>query len=825
MGYEKFKKDLITLLILTLTAVFVAGVGSSSADSGPVAHWKFDETSGTTAVDSSGNNNTGTLLNGPVWTTGKIGGGLSFDGTNDYASKASFSGDTASGGTVSLWVKLDAYTSGANVVKGLLTADGTRLFLDNNDKWRVLVQDTVPANVVDITINAVPALGAWIHLVVTWDTSVARFYVNGVESGTDSTVTTTYTTLNGKTIYLASDRLVANRYLDGSLDDVRIYNRALSASEVQTLYNGTVAPPAEPPAVGDFPPPTNLTATTQSIGSGQIQLAWQKPSSNEVIGYNIYRDGAKIDNVIGANTLSYFDGSLPPSTAYDYFVKAVYLGVEEAALPASNTVSGVSPAYCTGTCVQNNPFTAGAGRTIIDMKAKKLTQSRQQSETFTVSLPAGRYQVYAHSFDAYAGREDDAQDNERWFLVLQSSGSEVERTNATSDLLDGRDEVGSTQVIETELVLASSVNQIKAVHSGVDGGSFDDVGVSAVMFVDMDNPDVQANNCLLVIDKTADKTVVAPGELITYTITATNKGGSNCTGGGNYIYDFLPSQVEYVNETHTNNMHVYDPAYYPEGHYVWLIATTPLVPGEVATADITVQVDEDIPVDSCDGDVIENKVYVTNNQYGDRSIKVYSNSVATVCDSNLDAPTISVTGGGGGEGGGGGGGQTCGGSIALSWEAISGVDSYKLYRDSSILIYSGNDTSFTDVVTPGTTHQYHVVSVKGGNVSENSNTVSAKASDACPPPPNPSSVSCEPDRKTIQVGGSVLWTAIPVPDFGGYQYQWSGDDGLVGSTKSVSKTYSTSGVKRASVDIPGVGSSPDCSSVVNVGIKPSIEEF
>ena len=193
MGYEKFKKDLITLLILTLTAVFVAGVGSSSADSGPVAHWKFDETSGTTAVDSSGNNNTGTLLNGPVWTTGKIGGGLSFDGTNDYASKASFSGDTASGGTVSLWVKLDAYTSGANVVKGLLTADGTRLFLDNNDKWRVLVQDTVPANVVDITINAVPALGAWIHLVVTWDTSVARFYVNGVESGTDSTVTTTHT--------------------------------------------------------------------------------------------------------------------------------------------------------------------------------------------------------------------------------------------------------------------------------------------------------------------------------------------------------------------------------------------------------------------------------------------------------------------------------------------------------------------------------------------------------------------------------------------------------------------------------------------------------
>src|SRR3989339_1362890 len=81
---------------------------------------------------------------------------------------------------------------------------------------------------------------------------------------------------------------------------------------------------------GGYPPPTSLIAQTQAVGSGQIKLSWQKPSSSEVIGYNIYRDGAKIDNVIGANTLSYFDGSLPPSTAYDYFVKAVYLGVEEA---------------------------------------------------------------------------------------------------------------------------------------------------------------------------------------------------------------------------------------------------------------------------------------------------------------------------------------------------------------------------------------------------------------------------------------------------------------------------------------------------------------
>lgn len=50
------------------------------SDVGPVAHWKFDE------ADGSGNGYAGTLVNGPVWSTGKLDGALSFDGVNDYVS-------------------------------------------------------------------------------------------------------------------------------------------------------------------------------------------------------------------------------------------------------------------------------------------------------------------------------------------------------------------------------------------------------------------------------------------------------------------------------------------------------------------------------------------------------------------------------------------------------------------------------------------------------------------------------------------------------------------------------------------------------------------
>jgi len=585
---------------------------------------------------------------------------------------------------------------------------------------------------------------------------------------------------------------------------------------------------------GGYPPPTSLIAETQAVGSGQIKLSWQKPSSSGVIGYNIYRDGAQIDNVIGANTLSYFDGNLSPSTVFIYFVKAVYLGVAEADLPASNIVSAVSPAYCTGTCVQNNPFTAGVGRTIVDMKARKLNQSRQQSETFSVSLPAGRYQVYAHSFDAYVNREDDEQDNERWFLVLQSSGSEVARTNATADLLDGRDEVGSTQVIETELVLTESVNQIKAVHSGVNGGSFDDVGTSAVMFVNMDDPDVQANNCLLVIDKTADKDVVAPGEFITYTITARNDGGANCTGGGNYIFDVLPSQVSFVSETHTDSMHIIDPAngaYYADGHYVLINATSPLVPGEVAIANITVQVDEDIPVDSCDGDSesgpggdgsddIINQVYVTNNQYGDRSMNVYSNSAATLCDAEpepepeIDAtvvpsPNPSYPGG------------------DVTWTATPfgecpGPFSYSWTGDD---VLTGSGASVNHVYdSPGNYNA--TVTVTAPNCTP---LTKQSPTPIVIVPYEPDSVTCEPTPKVVEIGKPVTWRIIvspPAPPEGGtYIFTWSGDDNLVGQLATVVKTYNKVGTKNARVDIVNVGASPDCSATVRVVAEIEQSEF
>ena len=572
---------------------------------------------------------------------------------------------------------------------------------------------------------------------------------------------------------------------------------------------------------GGYPPPTGLTATTQSVGSGQIKLAWVKPSSNAVIGYNIYRDGAYLDYVIGGGTLSYYDGDLPPSAAYDYFVKAVYLGVAEADLPASNIVSAVSPAYCTSGpayCVGNNPFVAGLGRTIVDLKGKKLDANRHQSEIFTVSLPAGRYQVYVRTFDAFPLRYQNPQSNERWFVELFSGGREVAQTDLTIDLLDHLDEMGSTQVIETELVLTEPVNKIQAVHAGVvNGGSFDDVGTSAVMFVNMD----EAGGCQLVINKTANKTEVVPGEEITYTITVANEGTENCTGGGNYIYDYLPSQVIYVSETESSGMGFL--GYYEDGHYVRFNAYSPLVPGEEVVATITVQVRTDIPESSCDGEPgddddggsdFSNIVYVTNNEYGARSMNVYSNSVATLCDADpepdpiidttvVPSPNPSYPGG------------------SVTWTATPfgecpGPFSYSWTGDDGL---TGSTASINHIYNnPGSYDATIIVSAPGCEPITKISPTPAIIN-----PRNLSDITCEPSPKTAAVNQQVVWTAVPTPT-GDYTYNWSGDDGLNGNVQSITHSYSSPGIYRARVNVEGVGNSR-CDSTVNVKINPNFQEI
>src|SRR5258706_8521018 len=97
----------------TLVAVAALGIVllgapecSLAATPPPFAAYDFDAGSGSTLADDSGNYHPGTLVSGPSWTSGKYGGGLAFDGVNDYVTMGDIAqADGLSGITVSAWVK------------------------------------------------------------------------------------------------------------------------------------------------------------------------------------------------------------------------------------------------------------------------------------------------------------------------------------------------------------------------------------------------------------------------------------------------------------------------------------------------------------------------------------------------------------------------------------------------------------------------------------------------------------------------------------------------------------------------------------------------
>ncbi|MHC4623252.1 MAG: hypothetical protein ACYS4W_05050 [Planctomycetota bacterium] len=102
MKVERIRRVALAVLAVTFACGSEQAVGSD----GFVAHWKFDEGTGPTAYDSAGTND-GTLVNGPVWTSGVLDGALEFDGTNDYVTIPDDPGLDVTGDiTISAWMYL-----------------------------------------------------------------------------------------------------------------------------------------------------------------------------------------------------------------------------------------------------------------------------------------------------------------------------------------------------------------------------------------------------------------------------------------------------------------------------------------------------------------------------------------------------------------------------------------------------------------------------------------------------------------------------------------------------------------------------------------------
>ena len=240
----------MTLLCRQLLLLGVPLLGIVQAHAGLVAHYAFDETSGTTAADSSGSGNTGTLHRGgsTPWVSGRIGNALSIDSvTNGYVRATGYKGVTGTNArSLAYWTKTTAPNTYDYAVHWGGSGSAAQVWAWTNGGRAQMDYSGVGVG------NAGPIIAddAWHHVVFASAagamSSQTKVYVDGTlvtGTGGNSVVINTGSTSD---VFIGTDSGSGARY-EGLLDDVRIYDHELSAGEVSALAamgGGAVPEPA-----------------------------------------------------------------------------------------------------------------------------------------------------------------------------------------------------------------------------------------------------------------------------------------------------------------------------------------------------------------------------------------------------------------------------------------------------------------------------------------------------------------------------------------------------------------------------------------------------
>jgi glucose/arabinose dehydrogenase len=318
-----------------------------------VAAYSFDEGAGTTVTDASGNSNTGTLV-GATWTgSGKINGALSFNGTSsrvDVPNASSLQLTTAM--TLEAWVNPTTITSKWRdvIYKG---RDNYFLEASSTNAGKPVGAGIIGGVNTKAIGTAALATNTWTHLATTYDGAALRLYVNGTLVRTTPVTGTIATSTNP--LQIGGDSIFG-QYFAGTIDEVRIYNTALTQTQIQTDMTtaiGTV-PGSGPSAPG------NLTAS--AVSSTEVDLAWTASTSDVgVASYLVERCqgtgcAATLANfaqigTTNAQTLVFHDTGLAANGSYSYRVRARDNGNTSG--PYSNVATASTSIFTNEVVVQN----------------------------------------------------------------------------------------------------------------------------------------------------------------------------------------------------------------------------------------------------------------------------------------------------------------------------------------------------------------------------------------------------------------------------------------------------------------------------------------
>jgi RHS repeat-associated protein len=218
----------------------VLGSNSMAVVSGLVAAYGFEEGTGTIAADASTNHLTGTV-SGAVWARGRFGNALRFNGTSDWVTVADAQAlHLTTGMTLSAWVQPTVPMSGkASIVVKEVTGNSTYALYANgstnqaNSTFRSGTQSKSVAGGSALPVNT------WTYVAATYNGSTFSLYINGSLAASNAVTGS----INVSTGVLRFGGNTVGEYFAGLIDEVRVYNRALSESEITTDMNTPITSP------------------------------------------------------------------------------------------------------------------------------------------------------------------------------------------------------------------------------------------------------------------------------------------------------------------------------------------------------------------------------------------------------------------------------------------------------------------------------------------------------------------------------------------------------------------------------------------------------
>ncbi len=302
-------------------------IAPTSSQNTLIAHWKFDETIGTTTSDFSENDNTGTI-SGATWTQGINGNALNFDGINDYVEvQRSTSLDSInSQTTIEVWIKSPLTTRGTIIEKWLYNPTDDRSYVltaetDGTIKLLLSSNGLYPSNSGNLSSANKVLPDTWTHIAVTSDGTNMKMYINGVLDPSTATSPSGGIYSSGANIHFGAWQYATNgktAYFKGIMDEVKLYNYAFSASEILANYNADNSS-------SDTTAPVISAISTSDITSSTTSIAWTtNEKSDTQIEYGIttsYGKNTTLSSTLATSHLQTLS-NLTPNTLYHYRVKS-----------------------------------------------------------------------------------------------------------------------------------------------------------------------------------------------------------------------------------------------------------------------------------------------------------------------------------------------------------------------------------------------------------------------------------------------------------------------------------------------------------------------